>query len=469
MGAVALYGVLALLPLLLAAIGGAECLGLWTDFASATGLVAGAMMLLQLVTSGRFEWISGRVGIDTTMAFHKWMARAIAVLIILHPLLFVAPLLWSDPGAAMLRLWTMFTSPRFAAGAAAWLLVVVLVIMAVARDRLNIRYELWRALHLVMSLAAIILTLLHVLRVGLYSSDALLSGFWFLGAAATLAVTLVLYVARTLKLQCSPWRVTAVERVADDLWKMIVSGAQPFGHTAGQFAWLSVEPKLFPLFDHPFSIASSPAARDLHFLIKEAGDFTCSIGEIAPGTRIGLDGPHGSFTLVESQAEAILFIAGGVGIAPVLAILEDLSADQNKRPVRLISVCSSGERMFPPHLVNKAAHGLNFHAIYLVERNMKLEGQRLGTLNRETIAKMMDGLNPRNTLAMICGPPAMMSATTDLLSEQGLPLRMIRYERFDYADTPPSRKDRLVTRVFLGLATVIAGGMILFVFRNTVF
>ncbi len=61
--------------------------------------------MLQFVTSGRFEPLSGRIGIDVTMAFHKWLARALLLAVILHPLFFLGPDLFLDPG----RAWSMLS------------------------------------------------------------------------------------------------------------------------------------------------------------------------------------------------------------------------------------------------------------------------------------------------------------------------------------------------------------------------
>ena len=112
---------------------------------------------------------------------------------------------------------------------------------------------------------------------------------------------------------------------------------KPLQYRAGQFAWLSLAPRLLPLFDHPFSLAPAPAAGpEISFIIKEVGDFTERVGSVAVGTAVGVDGPHGSFTLPAPGHGSVLLVAGGAGIAPIMGILRDLAATRDQRSMRLI-------------------------------------------------------------------------------------------------------------------------------------
>jgi predicted ferric reductase len=61
--------------------------------------------------------------------------------------------------------------------------------------------------------------------------------------------------------------------------------------------WLAVRLNLhnspFSLTEHPFSISSAPADQpDLAFTVKQNGDFTNRIGDVAVGTRPWIDGPY---------------------------------------------------------------------------------------------------------------------------------------------------------------------------------
>jgi predicted ferric reductase len=62
---------------------------------------------------------------------------------------------------------------------------------------------------------------------------------------------------------------------------------------------MTLAPNNPPFHDHPFSIASAAADLPrLRLVIREAGNCTNEFGHIA-GTRVAIDGPHGSFVLPE--------------------------------------------------------------------------------------------------------------------------------------------------------------------------
>ena len=57
------------------------------------------------------------------------------------------------------------------------------------------------------------------------------------------------------------------------------------------------------------------------FTIKELGDFTSTIKELSPGDTVYVDGPYGNFSMDEHHCEDIVYIAGGIGSAPVMSML----------------------------------------------------------------------------------------------------------------------------------------------------
>ncbi|MCZ7594937.1 MAG: ferric reductase-like transmembrane domain-containing protein [Hyphomicrobium sp.] len=68
-----------------------------SEFGAALGLTAAALLYLQFLCSGRFETISGRLGIDRTMGFHRIAAYVLLAFAVLHPLLYLTNTLLADP------------------------------------------------------------------------------------------------------------------------------------------------------------------------------------------------------------------------------------------------------------------------------------------------------------------------------------------------------------------------------------
>jgi predicted ferric reductase len=92
-------------------------------------------LFLQFLSSGRYESISGRVGIDRTMGFHRIAAYVLLVFALLHPLSYTADILLFDPVAAWHRLTGMLASNRLRTGVLAVAGLIVIVGFATIRSR----------------------------------------------------------------------------------------------------------------------------------------------------------------------------------------------------------------------------------------------------------------------------------------------------------------------------------------------
>ncbi|MCI5077883.1 ferredoxin reductase family protein [Oricola sp.] len=461
------YVALAIAPLLLAVFAETP-VDPWTEAASALGMVAAVMLLLQLVSSGRFEFLSGRVGIDITMAFHKWMARLLVVLVVAHPLFFVLPIDLSRPYSTWNHVVALLTAPANAAGLVTLVLVLLMVPLGMLRDRLPVTHEFWRATHGVMAIVAAVAVLLHLLHVGIYAESLALRVYWIGLALGALALAIGVYTVRLRQMQRQDWAVVARRKRADRLWEISLKSAsgRTLDHQAGQFAWIAFAPRRFPLFDHPFSIASPPNAEgEVRFLIQEAGDFTRGLGGLEIGTPAALDGPHGSFTLEDRQCGAIVLIAGGVGLAPILSMLADLARRGETRPVRFVYAARDAAALADPALFVPHLEALGARSTILLDRGPLGPNQRQGPITREHLAEALEGLDPRDTAVMICGPGGMMSAVCQGVTGLGVPPAHIRYERFDYRQGPSTAKDRQVIRNFRLLAMVIGLAVLGFAFR----
>jgi predicted ferric reductase len=463
------YSVLLAAPLAIAWASGIEPFDSWWEATSATGLVGATMLMLQFVTSGRYETLSGRVGIDVTMAFHKWAARILLVVVILHPLVYQFPISFDQLGDFFDRLGHTLIAPRYLSGTVALAFVFIVVTLALLRNRLPIPHEIWRASHGLMVLATAWIVAMHAIGVGSYSRTGVLSVVWPALAVIATALLLGVHLIKSYRMRRQRWRVVSNRKAANRLWELVIApeGGHRLSFDAGQFAWITFAPRRFLLLDHPFSIASSPLAADtLTFLIKESGDFTNHIGEIEPGRQVGLDAPHGSFTLAGRDADAVVLIAGGVGVAPIMGLLRDLAARHDPRPVRLIYAAGTPASMIDPKEILAAAPDLDFKAQFLVEQADEGWPYQTGLVDDAVLHTALDGLDPKRTAVMMCGPGPMTAALADRAKELGVPLHLIHYERFDYFGGHRSRKDWLTTASFWAMALAVLAVGTLFALRG---
>ena len=429
---VAMYALLAAAPVALALLQERPLRNAWRELSSALVMAAFAMLLMEFVLSGRWRVVSGRAGIDATMRFHQLAARVLLVLVVAHPLLYAVPRLQPDPANALAALQGMFGSPRLRSGVVAWWLLIALVLFAIFRDRLRLRYEAWRLSHGVGATAVAALALHHTLQAGTYARDSWSSAYWSAMAAAALGSLAYVYLVAPLVQLRHPWRVVSNRQVADRMWEVVIEPQQGLApaFAAGQFAWLNFGRSPFSLVEHPFSISSAPAALPrLSFVIKESGDFTRRIGAVPSGTRAFVDGPHGSFTLQAREERPLAFIAGGVGFAPILGMLRDLRVRRYPHAMRLVY----GNRTLSQILYREEVDLLGVQVDYVLSEPPPGWTGRTGELTPEVLAGCLDMPDRRAWLYFVCGPTPMMDSVERTLRAWGIPPAQVVAERFKYA------------------------------------
>jgi len=226
-----------------------------------------------------------------------------------------------------------------------------------------------------------------------------------------------------------------VKQVALKTWDLKIkpeSGAA-IDFAAGQFVWLTLDRSPFAITEHPFSISTCPADRpSLGFTIKEVGDFTKSIGSIPVGARAYVDGSHGNLTLTGRSGTGIAFIAGGVGLAPIMSILRQLRAEHDSRPLKLIYGNRVVEQIMYQDELNemKESLGIEIHNI-LSEPPDDWTGA-VGRTDEAVLRKYLCFEGHASWLYVICGPAPMIDDVENSLERLGVPLGQIVSEKFSY-------------------------------------
>jgi predicted ferric reductase len=437
----------------------------FSELGTAFALTAAALLFMQFLSSGRYESLSGQVGIDCTMGFHRIAAYVLLAFALLHPLSYTADTLLVDPIAAWHRLTGMVASDRLRSGVLAMAGLLVIIGLATIRSRPSIHYEYWRVSHGFLAMAVAGLTLHHALASGTYSADLPLRAVWLLLATVAGGAIGLVYIVRPWRMWREKWQVERVSPLAEGVWEMILRGPDTtrLRFRAGQFIWITLAPNRPPFHDHPFSIASAPADLPrLRLVIREAGDCTNNFGRIPPGTRVAIDGPHGSFVLTEGKTPVIM-IAGGVGIAPLLGILEEAAANKDPRSFRLLYAARKPSALAGVERLEELQSRLDLAVRHLVDEVAEEAGYSVGPLRSEHITEMLRGVRSEDVIALVCGPAKMMEIATDCMLAAGVPARSIRYERFDYAvgkgHLDKARRREAVLPFLTLLAAVVAFGL----------
>ncbi len=433
---IVIYLLVTLAPLGLSVVQGRAPRSAWDEISSGLAMTAFAILLVEFVLSGRFKVVSERIGMDVTMRVHQLLARTALVFILIHPFLYQTslltfPLPWDVSGQMTLGL----SIGSLASGLLAWIALPVFVLVAIFRDQLPYRYETWRAMHAIGAVLIAVMITHHTLNAGRYSSDPLLAGFWILLLIIALASLLYSYVIVPLAEASRPYKVSGVRKIAHRTWELTIKPEHGDGlkFQAGQFVWLNLGHSPFSLYENPFSISSAPGDEDgIQFVIKEAGDFTNHIGKVSHGTTGFVDGPHGNLTLKGRAGKGIALIAGGVGVAPLLAIARQL--DQNNDPRRMILVYGNrvAEQIVYEDELKLLASGQNRDVKLVLSEPLSGWSGLTGMIDQTMLENVFSFEDASEWLYLVCGPPAMLDVVENALIGRGVAARQIVSERFYY-------------------------------------
>ena len=425
------YLALAALPLLvLLATDVPRGLGLWWDVSLGLGFSGLAVMVLQFALTARFRSASAPFGSDILYYFHRWMAVGGLALLFGHWLVLrvtapeaLAPALpWG--GAP----WTM------TAGRVALFLFAALVVTSLWRKPLGLEYDRWRVAHALMAVAAVLLAAGHVFGAGYYTEAPAMRGLLLAYTAGWMALVLHVRVLKPWRMLARPYRVVSVRPERSRAWTLAL---EPVGHpglsfSPGQFVWLTLGGSPFRAKEHPFSLSGSAApGKPLEVTIKELGDFTNTVGRTLPGTVAYLDGPQGVFTPDRHpDAPGFVFVAGGVGIAPIMSMLRTMADRGERRPLRLIYGNESWDGVIFREELEELGSRLPLTVTHvLVEPPAGWTGER-GLVGRELLERVLPE-NRRRLVYFLCGPEPMSDAVQDALGELGVPLGRVHSELFD--------------------------------------
>lgn len=404
--------------------------GFWLDFAMALGFAALAMMGVQFILTARFRHATAPFGIDIIYYFHRFLAIFALMIVVLHYLIIRI----NNP--AILGTANPADAPaHMTAGRVAIVLFAFLIISSLARRRLGIAYERWRWMHALGATTAFALALWHVLGAGYYVGTYWKQVLWTGYGLFWIALIGHVRIVRPWLLMRKPYRVAEVRRERGDVFTLAL---EPVGHAGmqfqpGQFAWLTLGDSPFALKEHPFSIASSAARTGaIEFGIKEVGDFTRAASTAQPGQRAFLDGPYGAFsTERHPAAPGYVFIAGGIGIAPIMSMLRTLADRGDQRPLILFYGNWNWERVLYREELETLATRLNLQVVHIIgEPPDDWRGER-GLPTQAMLERHLPA-NRGELHCFLCGPTAMTQAAENWLAALGIRPAHIHNELFEW-------------------------------------
>ncbi len=228
-------------------------------------------------------------------------------------------------------------------------------------------------------------------------------------------------------------RVIGQERVTHDITRLTVQLEAPLPYRAGQFANLSIDG--LPGVVRSYSMAT-PAREDgrLQFFIRRVpgGKFSGLVNdEDVLGREVRVDGPAGEFWLRPSDAPMVL-IAGGSGLAPILALLRAAADAGARRSVTLLFGARSQRDLYAQEEIAAIARDWRGEFRFVPVLSEEPEGASWSGA-RGLVTERIEDVLEDGSHAYLCGPPRMIDAATALLRARGIAADDIHFDAFTTA------------------------------------
>jgi predicted ferric reductase len=426
-----------------------------------TALLAGFLALVEVLLLARLPPLERAVGFGRLTIWHRWNGHAVVYLVLAHVVFTVWGFARTDDVSWLQEYWNWLTLPQRAstAGAAcvpriklpisnplqftkcptttspypgiitatigtALLLVVVVTSLVIVKRTLS--YEWWYAVHLT-AYVGIALAWFHMVPDGnnlhaiTWARD-----YWtvlFIAAGVLVAwYRLLRPIGRAIRVDM---KVSEVVQEGPGVVSLRITGrnldslhAQP-----GQWFFWRFLTKGFWYTQLPMSLSEVPDGKSFRITVKDLGDHTSRIGQIPIGTSVYTEGPFGLFTDDARVTDKSLLIAGGIGITPVLALMERMGGDM----IALYRVDSAEEIVFADEL-DAVARRRGARVYYVVGHHATPDGREL--LSPGHLIELVPDITERDVF--ICGPVGMINSIIPQLRDVHVPRHHLHVERFAF-------------------------------------
>ncbi len=401
--------------------------GVLTALGRITGLVAGYILLMQVLMMSRAAVLESTIGANRLMTWHRELGGALVITVLAHAVLITLGYAATDRRSIVGETWHMLTgledmiSAFIATG-----LLVGLGLLAIRAVRRLLSYETWYYLHLV-AYAVLLLGYGHQFADG---EELFRPGFaryyWMALYVVVLAFFAWSRVIGPLRLNLRHrLRVAHVVREGPDMVSIYIAGRalDRLRARAGQFfrwrfltrgAWWQA---------HPFSLSAAPNGQWLRLTVKAVGDHTEELQYLRPGVRVVAEGPSGVFTADRRARFRALLIAGGSGIAPIRALLEELPAGT---PV-IYRASTEADLVFRREL-DWLARQRRARVCYVI--GGRDDPWPRHVFSPRGLRELVPDVSRRDVY--LCGPQGLISASLGALRKLRVPRRQIHLDPFEF-------------------------------------
>lgn len=176
------------------------------------------------------------------------------------------------------------------------------------------------------------------------------------------------------------------------------------GHRPGQF----VEVSVMGIGEAPISVSSSPTQRGMfQLVVRNVGNVSRALHALVPGDKVGIRGPFGTCFPVEDEMKGhdVLFICGGIGLVPVRSAINYVLANRSDygNVTILFGARTPADRLFLDEIdAWRSREDVTYRET--VDYPDDAWKGNVGVITRLIPSLKFE---PRQTIAVVCGPPVM--------------------------------------------------------------
>jgi predicted ferric reductase len=397
-----------------------------TTISRVFALVGSYLAIIGLFLIARIPWVERSLGHDRLVVWHRKAMPYALFFIAIHVLLVLLGNAGANQKVIAVQLWEYITGYEWMLAATVGLILMIMAgVTSYKRVRKKIKYETWWVIHLYTYLAVTLSFMHQVLHGSMFAGHPLNRAYWtglYLAVAfSILTWRVALPVYRSLRHEL---RVERIEVESPQVFSIYISGRDidRLKAQGGQFFNWRFLTKEKWLENHPFSLSATPTDGQLRITVKVLGDGTATLSLIPVGTRVMIEGPYGIFTRdVASQTNHALLVAGGVGITPIRAMIDELPAstkiDLIYRASRIEDVVLREELDF----LEKTGR-ISLHLLIGSRAQFPMKTSLLEKLVPEF----------RRSDIYVCGPDSLIEALLEVSKENNIGQQQIHHEFFEY-------------------------------------
>lgn len=396
----------------------------WWYFARAGGLTAwfllSASVLWGLLLSTRA--MRGRVPAYRVLDLHRFLGGSTFMFLLVH----TGVLIGSKMHFGFAELLLPFRSP-YRPGAVAWGVVAAYLMFAVQLTswlRPHIPRRLWRAVHFA-TFPLFVCATVHMLKAGTDTGHPVIRGAVVTVCAliGLLLVYRLLDAVRRAMPSGTAVRVLSAEPAADGV--MALHLGRPRGGTLPAWqAGAHLEIVLPSGRVRHYSLCGDPDDRSTYRIgvlrVPEGRGGSAEVHQLRPGRRLRIRGPRDQFPL--EPAERYLFIAGGIGITPMLSLAREAEARGAEWEFLYL--------------------GRSLSTMAFADEVRALAGDRARLVPADTDGRVdlpdVLGKQPDGTAVYSCGPTPLLDALAELVPD--FPGLSLHVERFSAAPLSGERE-----------------------------